>query len=94
MTTATIIKTIIGAGILSMPIVTFKLGWVFALIIFILATILSQFSSALLLKSKNLSGHSNLASILFHIKQSKWSKALGSIVVFLNNIGICNQKDI
>ena len=89
LTVTTVVKTVIGSGILAIPITVSKLGWVMALIIFAGALTLAQMSTMLLLKAKDLSGHSNYASIFYRIKQSRLSKAIGSIVIFLNNVGIC-----
>lgn len=89
LTVTTIIKTVIGSGILGLPYTVSKCGWVFALIVFAIATIVTQLGSVLLLKAKNLSGHSNYSTIFYHIYQSRLSKGLGSILIFLNNLGIC-----
>lgn len=89
LTVTTIIKTVIGSGILGLPFVVSKCGYVFAILVFVFATALTQFGSVLLLKAKNLSGHSNFSTILYHIYHNKISKGLGSILIFLNNIGIC-----
>lgn len=50
---------------------------------------LTHISSILLLNAKNLSRHSNYASILYHLYQNKFAKATGSILILLNNLGIC-----
>jgi amino acid permease len=91
LTTVLIIKTVIGAAILGLPFAVSKCGVVFAIIVTLFATAATQFSSDLLLKAKNLSGHSNYSTILYHIYNHKFSKALGSLLIFLNNIGSCNQ---
>ena len=85
----TIVKTVIGSGILTLPFTMGKMGYIFGTCVFILAGCSSQYGAILLLKAKNLSHHSNLATIFYEIWKSKVAKALGSIVVFLNNIGIC-----
>lgn len=61
----TIVKTVIGSGILAIPFTMSKLGYVFGTIIFLLAGCVAQFGSILLLKAKNLSHHSNLATIFY-----------------------------
>jgi amino acid permease len=94
LTVTTIMKTVIGAGILSLPSTVSNTGYIFSIIVFVSVTILTQFSAVLLLKAKNLSRHSNYATILYHIFQSKFSKALGSVLILLNNLGICNFKII
>lgn len=90
----TIIKTVIGSGILALPFTVSKLGYVFAIIVFLIATFFTQISSTLLLNAKNMSGHSNYASILYHIYRHKLSKGIGSILIFLNNVGICKLETI
>jgi amino acid permease len=46
----TIMKTIIGAGVLSLPFTISKLGYVLAIVIFVLVMCLSYFSTTLLIK--------------------------------------------
>ena len=70
------------------------MGYGLVIILFIFALMLNQFGSVLLLKSKNLSKHSNYATIFYEVWRSKLSKGLGSILIFINNIGICNCKSI
>jgi amino acid permease len=89
LTVTTIIKTVIGSGILGLPFTVSKCGYVFAIIVFVASTAAIQFCSMLLLRAKNLSGHSNFTTILYHMYQNKVSKSLGSILIFFNNIGIC-----
>ena len=68
------------------------MGYGLVIILFIFALMLNQFGSVLLLKSKNLSRHSNYATIFYEVWRSKLSKGLGSILIFINNIGICKSK--
>jgi hypothetical protein len=67
------------------------LGWVFGTGVFLAAAALTQFGSLLLLKAKNLSRHSNYSTIFYEIWKSKFAKGIGSIIIFLNNIGICKK---
>ena len=60
-----------------------------SVIMFIVFGIVNVISSVLLLKAKNLSGHSNFSTILYSIWTNKFSKLLGSLVIFLDDIGIC-----
>jgi len=83
-------KTVIGAGILSLPFTISKLGYVFALIVFGIVISLTQFSCYILLKAKNLSRHSNYSTIMYHLFRKKWSQVFCSLLILLNNIGICN----
>lgn len=94
LTVMTIMKTIIGAGVLSLPYTISKLGYVLAIIIFVLVMGLSYFSTTLLIKVKNLSRHSNFSTIFYFLHKKKLVKALGSIFIVLKNTGICNYKAI
>jgi amino acid permease len=94
LTVTTIVKTVIGSGILGLPFTVSKCGYVFAIIVFAIATAVTQLGSVLLLKAKNLSGHSNFSTIFYHIYQNKVCKSLGSILIFCNNLGICTVKNI
>lgn len=91
LTVTTIMKTVIGAGILSLPFTVSRLGYVFSLIMFILILSVNQFTCILLLKSKNLSKHSNYTSVSYHIFQSRVFQALISLCILINNLGICKN---
>ena len=65
LTVTTIIKTVIGAGILTIPYTMSKMGYVLGIIMFLVAGILAQFGSVMLLKAKNLSHHSNYSTIFY-----------------------------
>jgi amino acid permease len=82
-------KTVIGAGILSLPFTISKLGYIFALIVFAIVISLTQFSCFLLLKAKNLSKHSNYSTIMYHLYRNKGSQTFCSVLILLNNLGIC-----
>lgn len=94
LTVMTIMKTIIGAGVLSLPYTISKLGYVLAIIIFVFVMSLSYFSTTLLVKVKNLSRHSNFSTIFYFLHKKKLVKALGSIFIVLKNTGICNYRVI
>lgn len=95
MLTATIIiKSIIGAGIISLPYTMSRLGYVLTAVLFVLFGSLNQFCCSLLLRSKNLSGHSNYSTIMGFIWGNKLAKFLGSLVIFLDNFGTCNSLAI
>jgi amino acid permease len=85
----TIMKTVIGVGILGLPSVVYKLGWVTSIIVFTIATILNQYSCLLLLKIKNLSHKSNYSTIGFFITNGKGIVALLYFIFIFNNFGIC-----
>lgn len=82
-------KTVIGAGILSLPLTVSRLGYVLSLIVFLIVIAIIQFSCVLLLKAKNLSKHSNYSSIGYHIFRTKLAQAACSLMILLNNTGIC-----
>jgi amino acid permease len=84
-------KTIIGAGVLSLPFTISKLGYVLAIIIFVLVMSLSYFSTTLLVKVKNLSKHSNFSTIFYFLHKNRLVKGLGSIFIVLKNVGICTS---
>lgn len=82
-------KTVIGAGILSLPYTMSRLGYVMALIMFLFILSMNQITCVALLKAKNLSRHSNYTSISYHIFRSRVFQALISIFVLFNNLGVC-----
>ena len=79
----------IGSGILTIPYVMNKMGFVLCIILFSVAALLNQFGSVLLLKAKNLSGHSNYSTILYSIWPSKIAKGIGSSIIFIACAGVC-----
>ncbi len=87
----TIMKTVIGVGILGLPSVCYNLGWALGLIVFTITTIFNQYACALLLKSKNLSHKSNFSTIGFFITNGKIILALLYFVVIFNNFGVCKK---
>jgi amino acid permease len=60
-------KTIIGAGIISLPFAFSKLGYILGLILFFIMIIISQFNCIMILKAKNLTKQSNYSSIAYYI---------------------------
>lgn len=82
-------KTVIGAGILSLPLTVSRSGYVLSLILFVIIVSSDQFTCLLLLKAKNLSRHSNYTSIIYHIFRSKILQGVCSSAILINNIGIC-----
>mgnify|MGYP000848291448 FL=1 len=87
----TIMKTVIGVGVLGLPYAVSQLGWALALIIFFVTMLLTQYSCILLLKIKNLSHHSNYSTIAYSIFRTKIFQALMYFLVLFNNVGICKQ---
>jgi len=91
LTVMTIMKTVIGAGALSLPFTISKLGYIFAIIVFVAVTALSYFSTTLLVIAKNLTKHSNFSTIFYYLHMKKPIKILASMFIFLKNVGICNN---
>ncbi len=89
LTVTTIMKTVIGAGIIGLPSTISKLGYVFGLLVYILVVAINQFTSVMLLKGKNLSRHSNYSSIMCHLFNSNLAKGISSAIILFNNLGIC-----
>jgi len=88
---ASIVKTVIGSGILTIPYTLDHLGYLFGTLLFFGAISLNQFGSVLLLKAKNLSKHSNYSTILYEIWPSLISKGIGSAIIFLACMGVCTS---
>lgn len=90
MSVTIIIKSIIGAGIISLPFTVSRLGYILAPILLIIFFMINQYSSSMLLKSKNLSRHSNYATIMHYLWPYDRSLLFGSAIIFLGNFGTCN----
>ena len=89
LTVTTIMKTVIGSGILALPYAISRMGYVLSLIVLTLIYLTNQFTCQLLLKTKNLTKHSNYTSIAYHLFKSKIFQALISICILINNLVIC-----
>jgi len=92
LTTTIIVKSTIGAGIIALPFTFSKLGYVLGPIAFLAFLAMNQFCSILLLKSKNLSRHSNFSTILYYIWHSDASRIFGSALIFVDNLGTCKHS--
>lgn len=84
-----IMKTIIGAGVLTLPYTISRLGYVFSIIIFAVVAGLSYFSTTLLIKAKNLSKHSNTETIFYFLHKNRIVVGLGPLLIVLKSIGLC-----
>ena len=82
-------KTVIGVGIMALPLTISKFGYILGIIVFFIVITLIQFTCTLLLKAKNLSKHSNYTSISYHIFRNKFSQIICSIAILINNLGTC-----
>lgn len=91
-TVVTIMKTVIGPGVLSLPYTTSKFGYIFAITLFVTVMTLSYFSTTLLIKVKNLTKHSNFSTIFYHLHKKKIIKGFGPLIIVLRNVGICKHK--
>ena len=89
-TSATVINTVVGAGIIAMPYTVSVMGWVFSIIICILVGIVNNYTIMILLKAKNLSKHSTYNSISYHISRSKYLIFIISFVNMFSNVGFSN----
>ena len=75
----------------AMPFTVRQCGWVFALVVFGFAIFMHSFSCLLMLKNKNLSGHSNFTTIAQHLWRGKAAKIMGSVFTFFCNMGMCKH---
>ena len=85
----TIMKTVIGAGILALPFTISRLGYLFGMLMFFIVILISQYSCEMLILSKNLSRHSNYSTIGYYIWRTKFSLLICSIAIVLINLGVC-----
>lgn len=67
------------------------MGYLLGILVFIMAGLMVQFGSVLLLKAKNLSHHSNYSTIFYEIWKSKIAKSIGPLSIFLSTLGVCNN---
>ena len=88
LTTASIMKVIIGAGVIAMPYTFSRLGWLLGMITIFCLIFISQFSSILLIKAKNLSRHSNYPTIAENIFQNNFAKILPLATFALGLTGV------
>lgn len=82
-------KNIIGAGVIALPATVSALGYGLSLIMFVIVLLLIQFGSTMLLKAKNLSKHSNFATIFTHIFRTKIAQTVGNATICLGNASAC-----
>ena len=81
-------KVTIGAGVISIPYTFSRLGYVLGSITIICLIFVSQFSSILLIKAKNLARHSNYPTIAYTISQSKYKKVIPPIIFTSGMTGV------
>jgi amino acid permease len=88
-----IAKSALGAGIISLPYTVYTLGYVVATVAFVFFFAVNQFAGMLLLKSKNLSRHSNFSTILYNIWKRDWARIFGSVIICIDNFGSCTLDE-
>ena len=88
------IKSAMGSGFLTLPYVVQQMGIIMTIISYIIAGLLCQYSSVLLLHSKNMSGRSNLTTIMSSVHPNSFSKIFISGILFLGLSGSCNRSKI
>jgi amino acid permease len=94
MTTMIIAKTALGAGVISMPYTVRHLGYCLSIAAFLFFFWVNRFSSMLLLKSKNLSKHSNYSTILYHLFHKNRVRIFASALIAVNNFMVSTTKVI
>ena len=85
-------KTVIGAGILALPFIFSTMGIVMTVALFLATGGLAYFMGVLLLNSKNLSGHSNYNTILYHIHPHPIAKVVTSTIMMFTPLGGCTPS--
>lgn len=91
LTVHTIVKSIVGTTVVSLPYAMARMGYVLGTIVFIFGTLLSHFGSILLLKSKNLSKKSKYSSIFYEIWESKKAKGISLLIIGVGQMGVCTS---
>lgn len=84
-----IIKTIVGVGVLGFPRVMREWGIGISFSLMVLFVPLAHGGTLLLLRAKNLSRHSNLSTIARNVVSGKWLVFYAHFAVLFNNLGIC-----
>lgn len=81
-----VMKSIVGTGILGLPVVMANFGLVIGLFLFLLVYGVTEYTCYLLLKCKNLSRHSNYCTIGYAAVGSS-IKIINNLMIIINNIG-------
>lgn len=85
-------KTVIGAGILSLPFTFSRLGWLLSIFTIILVLGLVHLTCVFLLNSKNISRHNNYTTIgdsIFQSENGKFAmRIVSSMIIIGANIGV------
>ena len=87
-TIASIMKMIIGAGIISMPYTFGRLGYVVGILLTILIVCISQLASTFLIKAKNLSRRSNYLTIFYDITNNRYLKLVPPFIFAFGLTGL------
>ncbi|CAD8076927.1 unnamed protein product [Paramecium primaurelia] len=89
LTSITIMKSMVGVGILGIPNVMKNFGVILTIVIMITVYSLGMTTSRVLLKCKNLSKKSNYSTIGYFIFRHSWIIYTVNIVITLSNITTC-----
>lgn len=89
----TVMKSVVGSGILGLPYVISNFGPIIGSFLFLCIYFITQYTCLLLLKAKNLSGHSNYTTIA-RVKLGAKAKIIMSVTVILSNVGVCMAEMI
>ncbi|KAM3130534.1 hypothetical protein pb186bvf_017343 [Paramecium bursaria] len=87
-TCISIMKCMIGFGILGIPNVVKNFGLLGTILLLILTGSASVYSSKLMLKNKNLSKHSNFTTIGLSIFKSQWIDYAMKFMIIISNLGM------
>ena len=88
LTTATIIKMIIGAGVISMPYTFSRLGYIVGMLFVACIICISQMASTFLIKVKNLARRSNYPTIFYDITNSQCLKIIPPLIFACGLTGV------
>ena len=88
LTTTSIIKVVIGTGVISMPYALSHLGYVAGILLMVVVICFSQLASTFLIKAKNLSGHSNYPTIFHGITGNQCLKIIPALIFCVGISGV------
>lgn len=88
MTIVSIVKSLIGVGILGFANVAKNFGGLLFIFLIVGFGLLVQVLNKLLVKSKNLSLHSNYSTIGYYIYNHRAIITIINVVIIMNNVGL------
>ncbi|CAD8171071.1 unnamed protein product [Paramecium pentaurelia] len=89
LTSITIMKSMVGVGILGIPNVMKNFGVILTIVIMMIVYSLGMTASRVLLKCKNLSKKSNYSTIGYYIFRHSWIIYTVNLIITLSNITTC-----